>query len=296
MTEALALSVVIPCRNAARFLPVQLEALAREHGDEPWEVVISDNGSTDDTREVASRFSGRLPLRVVDSSERQGRAFACNIGARAARARALAFVDADDEVAPGYVAGMTRALARDDFVAARIDSETLNPGWVRATRGPFQTDELLNVFDFLPFALGCSLGVTRRAFEAVGGFREDVPFAEDVDFCWRLQLSGTPLVLVPDVVLRYRYQDTLCGLYRQSFGYGIGQAALYASYRSRGMPPRLRKRGVWGLFKGAVWEVYALLWHVPHLRTRADLALFLHLAGYQVGRVRGSFRYRTLYL
>ena len=282
------LSVVIPCRNAAADVGAQLEALARQEVDRPFEVVISDNGSTDATRDVAGRYSDRLDLRIVDSSERTGRAFACNAGVEGAAGDRIAFVDADDEVAPGYVAAMTAALDTADFVAARLDCVTLNRGWVAATRDPFQVDALIDVLNFLPFAIGCSLGVTRKAFDSVGGFTEDVPFAEDVELCWRLQLAGTPLVLVPDAVLRYRYRDTLPGLYRQSRGYGLGQAALYRKFATVGMRARPT-----GRMKEEWWWLFRKL---PTVRTRAGMALWVHMLGYRMGRLRGSLRYRVFYL
>ena len=286
MAEDLALSVVIPCRNDAHFLRNQLEALSRERAGLGWEVVVSDNGSTDGLRSVVEEYADRLQVRVVDASERAGRAFACNAGVQGARGRAVAFVDADDEVGPGYVPEMMNALARHDFVAARVDTETLNPAWVRPA--PFQVDGLLDHFGFLPFGLGCSLGVTRRAFNSVGGFREDIPFAEDVDFCWRLQLSGVPLVHAPRAILRYRYRDSLSGLFRQSRGYGLGQVALYRAHRHAGMPRRSPAE--------LAWEAGSLVYRLLVTRSRLDFGLWLHRLGYNVGRVRGCFRYRVFYL
>ena len=70
------LSIVIPSRNVARDLPFQLESLAVQEPDVRWEVVVSDNGSTDGTRGTAVRFADRLDIHVVDASGEPGRAFA----------------------------------------------------------------------------------------------------------------------------------------------------------------------------------------------------------------------------
>lgn len=281
------LSVVIPCRNGAREVAGQLATLVRQTSPD-FEVVVADNGSTDNTRDVVEGFADRLSLRVVDASQQKGRAFACNVGARAAAGDAVAFVDADDEVAPGYVAAMAAALAQSDVVAARLDCETLNQGWWAASCGPFQGTGLLDVFGFLPFALGCSLGVTKRAFDEVGGFAYEVPFAEDVDFCWQLQLHGFPITFVPDAVVRRRYRNTMWGLYRQTCGYGLGQAALFRKYRTAGMPGRSFRQSLAG------W--YWILRATTILRTKPGAGLWVHMLGYQVGRLKGSLRYRALYL
>jgi GT2 family glycosyltransferase len=281
------LSIVIPCRNAASELPSQLNSLLTQDAEGRWEVVVSDNGSTDATRDVALNFADGIDLRVVDSSDRPGRAFACNEGVRAAGGQAICFLDADDEVAPGYVNAMIEALRVAPFVAARVDVG-LNTGWVARTRDPFQHEGLLDVFDYLPFGLGCTLGVRRDVFDSVGGFSSDVPFDEDVDFCWRVQQAGFPLTFVPDAVVRYRFRDTLRGLFSQTVRYGAGQVVLYRHHRSLGMPRRSRRMLRAELSK----RVRTLL----AIRDKGDLARWLHETGYLVGHVVGCVRWRTLYL
>jgi glycosyltransferase involved in cell wall biosynthesis len=281
------LSVVIPSRDAADQLPDQLASLAAQEADASWEVVISDNGSTDGTREVALGFADRLDLRVVDSSGEPGRAFACNEGARAARGRAVCIIDADDLVTPSYVHAMAEALRVHPFVAARIDIG-LNTGWVARARDPFQNEGLLNNFDYLPFGLGCTLGVCREVFDSVGGFSSDIHFYEDVDFCWRVQQAGVPLTFVPDAVVRYRFRESLWGLFNQTVRYGAGQVALYRRHRSLGMPRR-SPRAVGAV---VVWRAKTLL----TVRTRGDLARWLHDIGYLVGNVIGCVRWRAVFL
>ncbi len=281
------LSIVIPSHDAARQLPSQLDSLAVQESDACWEVVVSDNGSTDATRDVALGFTDRLDIRVVDSSDQPGRAFACNEGARAARCQSVCFLDADDEVAPGYVQAMVEALRVHPFVAARIDVG-LNTGWVARTRDPFQQEGLLTVFDYLPFGLGCTLGVHREVFDLVGGFSSDIPFDEDVDFCWRVQQAGVPMAFVPEAVVRYRFRDSLWGLFSQTVRYGAGQVALYRRHRSRGMPPRTRQA-----FR---FDVSVRVKGLLRVRDKGDLARWLHETGYMVGRMVGCVRWRTLYL
>ncbi|HET9733596.1 MAG TPA: glycosyltransferase [Acidimicrobiales bacterium] len=281
------LSIVIPSRDAAEDLPYQLESLASQHAEVPWEVVVSDNGSTDGTADIALRFAERLDVRVVDASGQPGRAFACNQGAAAARGASICFLDADDEVASGYVDAMAAALRAHPFVAARVDLG-LNTGWVASSRDPFQQDGLLDVFGYLPFGIGCTLGVRRDVFEAVGGFSGEIPFDEDVDFCWRVQQAGVPMAFVPDAVVLYRLRDDLWALFRQTVNYGLGQVLLYRRHRHLGMrrrTPQMVRHELSRRVKGVV-----------AIRGRADLARWLHETGYLVGHVWGSIRWRTLYL
>src|SRR2546430_5759591 len=202
-TPGMRLSVVIPCRNTADQLPVQLWALAREKWQGWWEVVIADNGSTDGTREVAEAFKDRLPrLLVVDASARRGAAYARNVGARSASGEAFLFLDADDEIAPGYLPAMADALAYHDFVAAYRDSESLNPGWARMSRHTHPYEGFRTCFNSLPHAGGTRIGVRRSIFESVGGFDQNLLRGEDVDYCWRVPLAGTPLPPGPERVRR----------------------------------------------------------------------------------------------
>ena len=111
------LSVIIPCFNVADTLAAQLEALANQQWSKPWKIIISDNGSTDDSVTIVEHYKEKLPnLRVVDVSDKSGRAHACNVGALAAAGEALAFCDADDEVAAGWVAAMGEALSKKEWL------------------------------------------------------------------------------------------------------------------------------------------------------------------------------------
>jgi glycosyltransferase involved in cell wall biosynthesis len=80
------ISIIIPCFNEANHLGGQLAALANQCWSEPWEVIICDNGSTDQSMAVARRYRERMPkLCIVDASDQRGQAHARNIGAQMAQ-------------------------------------------------------------------------------------------------------------------------------------------------------------------------------------------------------------------
>jgi glycosyltransferase involved in cell wall biosynthesis len=268
----------------------QLVALAGQRYCGRWEVIVADNGSRDDSVEVARSFEDRMPsLRVLDASARRGQAFARNVGARAATGDALVFVDADDEVAPGYLEAMGAALSRHDFVSAAFDSDALNPGWVSRTRGTHQAEGVQDALGFLPFAGGGGLGIRRAVFDEVGGFDADHwRSGQDVDLCWRVQLAGHPLESAPDAVLRVAFRTTLRQMYRQGRHYGHGEVLLYGKYRRLGMPRSSPKQ--------AVWRWWTLLRRAPRLRSRGEVGNWLRRAGESMGRLEGSIRHRVLYL
>ncbi len=93
-------SIIIPCYNHAHYLPDALNSvLAQTYTD--WEAVIVDDGSTDNTREVAAQFTD--PRICYIYQENQGLSAARNTGIRAAQGQYLAFLDADDEWAPLFL-------------------------------------------------------------------------------------------------------------------------------------------------------------------------------------------------
>ena len=265
------LSVIIPCLNAENTIATQLEALANQHWSESWEVIVSDNGSMDNSLTIVEQYKNRLPnLRIVDASDQRGSAHALNIGAQAAIGESLAFCDADDEVAPGWVAAMGEALSKYDFVACRMDIDKLNPPWVkRSRRNPQQEGvQKYNYPPYLPHAGGGTIGVKRWLYEAVGGFDESLSLLHDTDFCWKVQLKGIKLHFVPDAVIHIRFRDSIKGIYQQALGYGEYNVKIYRRYRSLGMPKLSCKQGIliWKSFIKSFIILLLLFSFIPSLK------------------------------
>jgi GT2 family glycosyltransferase len=291
VTEALssspAASVIVPFRDPGSHFAKLLASLAAQETPETVEIIAVDNGSTDGSRRYAEDLAGRMPLRIVDAPTRPNRSGARNRGAREARADKLLFVDADDELAPGYLAAMIRALDEHRFVTSAVDSVTLNPGWVRQAHGLPWSGIIPDAFGFLPCG-GSNIGVDRALFEAVGGFPEEFAASEDIAISWRIQLSGVDLRQVPEAIYRYRYRQSLRGLFRQARLWGSSNVKLYRSFRASGMPGRPARLAL------ADWR-HALA-HLARARSLDRLAVAAVQLGYCAGRLWGSVRYRVTYL
>jgi glycosyltransferase involved in cell wall biosynthesis len=281
------ISIILACYNNAKTIGQQLEAIASQHWTDSWEVIVSDNGSTDDSLEVVEQYRSRLPeLRVVHAGDRRGCAHAKHVGAQAATGEALLFCDSDDEVAPGWLMAMGQALSQLDFVACRIDTKKLNPGWTQI-HDSLQQDGLLKLrfYPYLYHAGGCSLGVKRDVYEVVGGFDETFTYVSDAEFCCKVQLSGVALHFVPSALLYYRYRTTCRGIYRQARNWGRESVHLFKKYRLRGQSDRWR------------WHAYIAAWRtalkdLPSVPRNANArARFSWVVGWQVGLLLGSVRY-----
>ena len=280
------LSVVIPCRNEAAVIGDQLGALSRQRWDGAWEVVVVDNGSTDDTRAVVGRYQGRVPnLRMIEAAGRLGAAHARNAGVMAARGRMVAFCDADDKVARGWLPAMAQALTTDSLVAARLDFAKLNPPELRkAVKNPQEND--LQRVDYPPYlqhASGGTLGVARDVHLAAGGFDEDLPYLEDCDYCFRIQREGIALQFCSDAVVHYRLKDRNRGLFQQSRHWGQYNVLLYKRYRQE-----MRLEQPW---RRHCRRWYSLLRRSPLLGDRQQRYVWIKALGTQVGLLQGALRY-----
>jgi glycosyltransferase involved in cell wall biosynthesis len=193
-------SVVVPAWNAAATLGRTLSALAAQRLDEPYEVVVVDNGSDDGTAGVLAAAAG--PVRVV-TRERHGLAGeARNDGVAAASGSVLAFTDADCMPEPGWLAAGLRELDGGlDLVQGAVRPDPAVPMgafdrslWVSRDDGLYQTANLF---------------VRREAFEAVGGFVDlhgdalDRAFGEDVWLGWRIRRKGARTAFSPDAVVSH---------------------------------------------------------------------------------------------
>jgi glycosyltransferase involved in cell wall biosynthesis len=283
-------SVVLAVRNGVPELEQQVRALRQQTYPEPWELVIADNGSTDGTVACALNVAGDLAVRIADASARAGAPFALNTGVALSRGQLLVFCDHDDVVAADWLERIVRALEHTDLVAGGLETEELNDPLATRTAGWKSLGANQEVhLGFLPIGATANLGMTRVAFEAIGGFDERFKIAYDVDLCWRAQLAGFTIGYARDAVVHYRLPASLRTLYRKNRGYGWGDAHLYATYRKYGVPSQPLARAL----KEWAW----LISRIPLAATTPELRR--HLArrfGYRTGRLIGSLETRTPFL
>lgn len=286
------LSVILPCLNESEYIATQLESLAKQNWNEPWEVIVSDNGSTDETLTIVEQYRSRLPnLKVVDASARRGVSFARNMGIRAAHGELLAFCDADDEVAPDWVAAIAAAISKYGLVASRLDAEKLSdPAALRAKGNRRQRDGLIkySYVDYLSHADACGLGVRRSIHEEIGGFDETMLYCEDCDYCWRAQLSGTALHFAPEALVYKRHQSGSVNRLRQARNWGEYNVLLNKKFRPLGMPKVSFK------VCAKIW--WRLLKRLRYIRSPIERERWLWDLGYRLGHLKGSLKYRIIAL
>lgn len=282
-------SVVIPALNAAHCIGAQLEALARQEVPYAWEVVVSDNGSTDGTADVVMSFADRLPVRVTTAPER-GHARARNAGARAARGRKLIYCDADDEVGPGWVVAMAAELDRSDLVGGYVDDASLNDSDSQQWRRTQDHSALPTKMGFLPLAITANIGIRADVLAAIGGFNES--YGEgcgDVEVCWRAQVKGFSLGYAPDAVVSYRYRTSVRGMGKQMYARGRAEPQLYRDFLPHGVPRRRARE--------TVRSFGTVVVHLPDVvRGKGRRGRWVKRVCLLGGRIRGSIEHRTFYV
>jgi len=225
-------SIVLPTFNRARFLPEAFASiLGQSHGQ--WELILVDDGSTDDTGQVVEQHRQTLEDRLVYvRQENRGAYGARNTGLDLARGDYIAFYDSDDLWMPQYLQTCAEALDAEptiDWVYAacqsvRADSNAvINPNTFLENGLPrpflqLQTRRAgtLHVLED-PGAVECQLStglyaglqnsvIRRRVFEG-RRFWEDYRVTEDVQFLVRVLASGARLAYIADVHVIYRVHD-----------------------------------------------------------------------------------------
>jgi glycosyltransferase involved in cell wall biosynthesis len=188
-------AVLIPCFNAAAYLPELLEGIRAQ--TRPFdEVLVYDDASSDDTSIVAER----LGARVIGGTENRGAAYARNRLIEASHSDWLHFHDADDLIAPNFLDRMIAATAPDiGAILCNIDrrdrSTRRRTALVDYSQLEFATDSVAYLLRHIAFAVH---GLYARAWIGRVNFREDLRGSEDPDFHIRLAAAGCRFRVVPE--------------------------------------------------------------------------------------------------
>jgi glycosyltransferase involved in cell wall biosynthesis len=282
-------SVIIPVRDGAATLLEQVDALRVQDHDGPWELVLADNGSTDDTCGVFERATegsvaaGPRPwidARVVDASQRPGSAHARNVGASAARGDLYCFCDADDVVEPAWLGELVRVAADHHLVGGRLDTEQINSTRVQSWR-PTPSTVTRTAPAFVPSG---NMAIWADCYDVLGGFDVEFLKSHDVELSQRAAEAGASFGFAPDAVVHYRFRDTVAGLARQAYRGGRATVQMAARHPDRQAPVGLREIG-----RLTLW----LLIRLPSVVSSSRRGTWVRRAAQLAGIVVTSVRLRV---
>jgi GT2 family glycosyltransferase len=271
-------SVVIPTWNGARYLAPCLGALAAQTFTD-FEVLVVDNGSTDDTAAVLAAYP---MVRSLPLASNRGFAVACNHGIRAALGDIVLLLNNDTVVDPAWLAALVAALDRqpragmaqpkvrlmDRRDVLHTTGDTLDLAGRPGNRGVWAVDE--GQFDARTEVFGANAAAAayRRAMlEDVGLLEERFgSYLEDVDLAWRARLRGWSCVYVPQALVYHHVSAT---------GGGPLSSFLVARNRwwliTRCYPGRLLLRNLGAVSGALVGEAWDAARHWQGAAARATL-------------------------
>ncbi len=272
-------SVVVPAHNKFEVTYVCLCALRFAHNIVAFEVIVVDDGSTDQTRGIADIVSG---VKVVRNERALGFVGACNAGAAAATGRYLAFLNNDTEVTAGWLDELvdvfqnfgqvglagSKLLYPDGRLqeAGGIVWRSGNP-W-NVGRGENSNDPCYNYTREVDYVSGAAIMLRRKLFNELGGFSEEFSpaYFEDTDLAMKVRQSGRHVVYVPTSVVYHhegltagtsinqgfkRYQEINRPKFRRKWAHA------YAHHGEEGTHPEVEKD------RGAAFRVLFVDYQVP---------------------------------
>lgn len=223
------ISVLIPCYQAAAYLGEALQSVFAQSRP-PDEIIVVDDGSTDDTASVA-RETGRGVR--YQRQEHAGIAAARNRAVRLASHELVAFLDADDVWPPSSVADRLAVLETDPGLGGAS-------GLVEQFISPELPDEVRRTLTFVPGAsparVAGAMLLRRALFDQVGLFQARFRVGETIDWVARADAAGVRLGTVDRVVLRRRIHEHNTGR-REAAARGDYLHVLKASLERRRQHP-----------------------------------------------------------
>jgi len=224
-------SVVVCSYNGGRTLDQCLCSLL-ELNYPDYEVILVDDGSTDDTREVAARFPA---VRCVHQ-ENRGLSAARNVGLHLATGEVVAYTDSDCFADADWLTHLVYQLERSGAAAVGGPNLTPEDGWLAAcvAASPGQPTHVLESDQVAEHIPGCNMAFRKDALLGIHGFDHVYRKAgDDVDVCWRLQQAGGWITFAPGAFVWHHRRQGPRSYFRQQAGYGEAEALLGFKHPAR---------------------------------------------------------------
>ena len=213
------ISFIVPVYNRPQEVKELLESfLTQESTPLDYEVVVVEDGSTLPCREVCESYADKLPVRYLYQSHNTGPSGARHHGAKVAQGDIFLFLDSDVELPASYLSSLVHNLkqrpvdlfggpdaAKEDYtVTQRAISYAMTSFFTTGGIRGGRKDQPLDKF----YPRTYNMGVTRTAYEAVKGFRQDLRYGEDIDFSLRVIEAGYHSALYHDLFVYHKRRDT----------------------------------------------------------------------------------------
>jgi glycosyltransferase involved in cell wall biosynthesis len=258
-------SVIVPAYNAASTLEACLQALLDQSMPrEAYEVLVVDDGSTDQTAGIASRY----PVRVLRQCH-AGPASARNLGARSAGGVCLLFTDADCVPVGTWIDEITRPLEADNQVAGVKGVYRTHQTSLMARFAQLEFEEKyagLSRLKSIDFVDTGSAAFRADAFWKAGGFDPSFPVAsnEDTQLSFNLVAQGWRLVFAKGAAVYHQHSESLGRYLRRKWRHGYWRVRVYRRHPRKALGDSYTPRSTQLQFVGTVVAVLSA--PMPKLR------------------------------
>ncbi len=230
-------SVIVPSYNRQDEIRELLQSFTvLDFDPDRLELIIADDGSQDETEQVADSFRGRLPFPLFfHRQENRGPGAARNMGMEKAGGDFFIFIDSDCSVPPNWLRNIDRRLQRQDADAFG-GRDSFLPGFpdlLKAinysmtsfiTTGGLRGRKGKKLAKFYPRSF--NMGLSRDLYKKIGGFGA-LRHGQDIEYSHRIIKSGARVIYINDAVVYHKRRTSIIKFYRQVFNWGVARINLY---------------------------------------------------------------------
>ncbi|MDP3143556.1 MAG: PqqD family peptide modification chaperone [Candidatus Omnitrophota bacterium] len=228
-------SISVPVLNRPKDIALCLESLLKlDFPKEDYEIIVVDNGSTDNTKEVIQQF----PVKYFFEPKR-GRGAARNRGVRESKGKYLAFIDSDCVATPNWLTELVKAVEEKPHIAAfggKIIAYKMDT-WVERYidhRRFFDQELAVEAFQIedLPRFIPVNAIIKRDILEQAGNFDEELSSSIDTELGYRLILQGFQIGYAEKAIVCHCHRDTLKAYYQRRLEIGEGNYIIAKKYEN----------------------------------------------------------------
>jgi len=232
MSDPPYVSIIVPTYNRCTVIEACIDSLfALSYPRDRYEVIIVNDGSSDDTERVLSACEKKAPCAYKWFSQKNsGISSARNTGINNAIGEIICFTDDDCVVEKDWVTQLLGGFGKDSVggVGGAVKAEKQSNVYDRYAEEAGLLSQ--KKFKSMNYLVGCNAAYRKSVLDEVGSFEVFLNACEDLDLAIKSQVMGYTLVYAPEAVVYHLHRTTLKGLFSQQYRNGIGYMRLHKKY------------------------------------------------------------------